>query len=235
MAWLGALQAAERGAQAAAAAEAAAAAAAGHAQALQALSRDVAALSAEVSVQVTSVLGCALPGASAGQSRQPYLLTLVCGVKLEPGLKSQCSALCTIRGTTCYRACYPDARCTLSFSPRQGLLTRTQSKARTQWRSPVWQWCRRIMGALKQKELNGHRLLRQTCGCGRPRARRRAQNAALQAKAAADAAAVGARVRGVVGARDSVNAELRRQLSAAAARLAAAEGVLDRQRTELLG
>jgi hypothetical protein len=62
-----------------------------------------------------------------------------------------------------------------------------------------------------------------------------AQNAALLAKAAADAAAVAARVRGVVGARDSVNAELRRQLSAAAARLAAAEGVLDRQRTELLG
>lgn len=41
------------------------------------------------------------------------------------------------------------------------------------------------------------------------------------------------RVRSIVGARDSMNADLRRQLSASAARLAAAEAVLERQRAEL--
>ena len=59
------------------------------------------------------------------------------------------------------------------------------------------------------------------------------QAAQLRERSANDAAAVAARVRGVVGACDSVNAELRRQLADAAARLAAAEGVLERQRAEL--
>lgn len=59
------------------------------------------------------------------------------------------------------------------------------------------------------------------------------QAAQLRGRAAADAAAVAARVRGVVGVRDSANAELRRQLADATARLAAAEGVLERQRAEL--
>lgn len=60
------------------------------------------------------------------------------------------------------------------------------------------------------------------------------QAAELQVRSAAEAVTVVSRMKGVVGARDSVTAELRQQLAAVAARLAAAEGVLERQRTELL-